>query len=152
MEKMIEQAAYAIMDSSPESSIYIGCDSIRFKKDRKWMARYSVVVVLHIDSKHGCKLFHHTKVLPDYGNLRQRLMQEVQMVTEVALELLPFIENRHVEIHIDINPAPQHKSSVALKEAIGYVMGMTGREPVLKPDAFAATHASDHVARHGYLH
>lgn len=149
---MLERAAMAIIDSPSDSSIYIGCDSIRFKRDRKWYARYSVVVVLHLATRNGCRLFHHTQILPDYGNLRQRLMKEVEIVTQVAAELIDFVEDRHLEIHLDINPNPKHKSSIALKEAMGYVRGMVGIDPVLKPDAFAATHASDHVARHGYLH
>jgi predicted RNase H-related nuclease YkuK (DUF458 family) len=75
------------------------------------------------------------------------MMNEVMFATNAALEIVDFLEGRHMEIHLDINPSPKHKSNVAMKEAMGYVLGNTGIQPMLKPDAWAASHASDHCAR-----
>lgn len=148
MAQAYEKAKEAIRNSSSTSAVYVGCDSIRFKKSGRWFARYSVVVVLHVDGRHGCQLFHKTEVHPDYGNLHQRLMTEVGYAVEVASDLAEVIGERPFQIHLDINPNPKHKSSIAVKEAIGYVRGTMGFDPVLKPDAFTATHAADHVVRH----
>ena len=144
---MIEKARKAIQESSSTSSIYIGADSIRHKRGDKWYARYSTVVILHIDSKHGCKLFHRQVDIPDYGNLKQRLLTEVGYAIEAASELLDVIGERHLEIHIDINPNPRYKSSVAVKEALGYVKGSLGIDAKIKPSSWAATHAADHLVR-----
>lgn len=145
---MIEEARQAILESSPESSVYVGCDSIRHKtKSGQWMARYSTVIVLHIDSKHGCVLFHDSVDLPDYGNLKQRLLTEVQFVVSAATEILDVIGDRRMEIHIDVNPNPKHKSSVAVKEALGWVRGSLGVDAKIKPESWAATHAADHAVR-----
>jgi predicted RNase H-related nuclease YkuK (DUF458 family) len=144
---MFEEAKRAISDSSPTSSVYIGADSIRYKKKDQWWAKYSTVIVLHIDSKHGCKLFHRSVDMPDYGSLKQRLLTEVMYAIEAASEVIEEVGNRHLEIHIDVNPSPRHKSSIAVKEALGYVKGSLGLDAVIKPESWAATHAADHLVR-----
>jgi predicted RNase H-related nuclease YkuK (DUF458 family) len=144
---MYEEAKQAIIDSSLQSSVYVGCDSIRYKKKDKWYARYSTVVILHMDSKKGCRLFHESIDLPDYGNLKQRLMTEVQLAVAAASEIIEVIGDRHMEIHLDLNPSPNHKSNIAVKEAIGWVRGSFGFDPMIKPESFAATHAADHAVR-----
>lgn len=144
---MYDKIRKAIIESSEHSSVYIGCDSIRYRKNEQWFAKYSTVVIIHIDSKHGCKLFHESIDLPDYGNLRQRLLQEVQLATTAAFEVVDVLGNRKLEVHLDINPNPSYKSSVAVKEALGYVRGQLGIDPKIKPHSFAATHAADHLTR-----
>lgn len=143
---MWSKAKQAILESSESSSIYIGCDSLRIKKNNQWFARYSTVVVLHRDSCHGCSIFHDTITLPDFGTLKERLLNEVNFSVQTALELVEYIGDRHLEIHLDINPDPKHKSSIAFKEAMGWVQGM-GFIPKGKPDGFAAMHGADHVGR-----
>jgi predicted RNase H-related nuclease YkuK (DUF458 family) len=147
----IELAAQAIADSSPDSAVYLGCDSDRFKRNvngkSQWFARYSTVVVLHYSSSRGCRLFHDTVEMSDYGSLKQRMLTEVGLAVEHALKLVDVIGDRHFEIHCDVNKDPKHKSFVALSEARGYVLGTLGFEPKFKPDAWAATHCSDHVVR-----
>jgi predicted RNase H-related nuclease YkuK (DUF458 family) len=143
-----DEAREAILKSSPESSVYIGADSIRHKKKNgQWWAKYSVVVVLHTDSKRGCRLFHKTYDEPDYGGLKQRLLNEVNYAVSCASELIDVIGNRPFAVHLDINPDPKHKSSVAVKEALGWVKGQLGIDAVIKPHAFAATHCADHLVR-----
>jgi len=144
---MIEEAKQAILDSSPQSSVYIGCDSIRIRKNKQWYAKYSTVIIVHMDSKRGCKLFHESVDMPDFGNLKQRLLNEVQMAVMAATEIVEVLGDRHMEIHLDINPNPKHKSSVAVKEALGWVKGSLGLDAKIKPHSFAATHAADHVVR-----
>ena len=145
---MIEEAKKAIIASSQQSSVYIGCDSIRFRKNKQWYAKYSTVVIVHMDTKKGGKIFHESVDMPDYGNLKQRLLMEVQLAVTTATEIVDVIGDRHFEIHLDINPNPNHKSSVAVKEALGWVKGSLGMDAKIKPHSFAATHAADHVVRH----
>jgi len=138
----IDDAKAAILESSQNSSVYIGADSIRHKKNGQWYAKYSTVIVVHMDSKRGCKLFHNSVDMPDYGNLRQRLLNEVMYAIEAATEIIDHLGDRHLEIHLDVNPDPKHKSSV------GYVKGTLGLDAKIKPASFAATHAADHAVRH----
>ena len=145
---MIEEAKKAIIASSQQSSVYIGCDSIRFRKNKQWYAKYSTVVIVHMDTNKGGRIFHSSVDMPDYGNLKQRLLMEVQLAVSTATEIIDVIGDRHFEIHLDINPNPNHKSSVAVKEALGWVKGSLGMDAKIKPHSFAATHAADHVVRH----
>ena len=97
---MYDQAKEAILNSSESSSVYIGADSIRFKrKDKQWYARYSVVIILHMDSKHGARLFHNTFELRDYGNRKQRLIAEAGYAIEAAMEIMDVLGDRKLEIH-----------------------------------------------------
>lgn len=144
---MYDKAIDAISRSASDSSVYVGCDSVRFKKNGRWFARYATVIVVHHSTRHGASIFHETEVLDDYGNLKVRLLNEVMFATNAALAIMDHLEGRQLEIHLDINPNPKHKSNVAMKEALSYVMGMSQVVAKLKPDAWAASRASDHCAR-----
>lgn len=145
---MINEAIEAIMKSSKESSIYIGCDSQRFKSKKGFKATYSVVIILHLDSKHGCKLFHFTETLPDYGSLKQRLLTEAGYAVRAGSEIVDFLDGRPLSVHLDLNPSPKYASHTAVKEACGYVMGVMGFMPEIKPNSWAASTAADHIVRH----
>jgi predicted RNase H-related nuclease YkuK (DUF458 family) len=147
MPGTIEEAKKAIAESSPESAVYLGTDSIRFTKKGQKYARYTTIVVLHIDGNHGCRLFENTVVLPDYNSIKQRMLNEVMFTVEHGMEIVDYIGGRPFEIHIDVNKDERHKSNVALKEARGYILGSFGIEPKFKPDAQAATHGADHLVR-----
>lgn len=147
----IEEAKEAISNSSLESSVYIGCDSKRFKRKGIWHARYMTVIIVHKDSSKGCQLFYDEQVLQDWApdkSPKQRLLNEVMFCVNTATEILDVIGDRHFEVHLDLNPSQKYKSNVAVKEALGYVRGNLGVEAKIKPDAFAAMHAADHLVRH----
>jgi predicted RNase H-related nuclease YkuK (DUF458 family) len=145
---VLEAAKLAIQQSSPQSSVYVGCDSIRHrKKDKQWYAKYSTVIIVHMDSNKGCRLFYDTVDLPDYGNLKQRLLMEVQLAVAAATDIIDVLGDRHLEIHIDVNPNPKHKSHVAVKEALSWVKGSLNIDAKIKPYSFAATHCADHLVR-----
>lgn len=136
-----------IFNSSTESSVYIGCDSIRRKLfDDKWIAKYCVVAVLHFDSCRGAKIFHYSVTEQDFGNLYMRLLREVSLAVQAAEMIAPFLNGKNMEIHLDINPDKRYASSVAVKEALGWVAGQ-GFNAKIKPDGWAATHAADHMVK-----
>lgn len=147
-----DEAREAIRKSSKESTVYIGADSVRFKKGTypdgrdKWFARYATVIVVHKDSRHGCNVFSNIVTLPDYGQLRQRLLTEVQLSIDAFTEIETALDGRHLEIHLDVNPDPAHASNIVAKEAAGWVMGM-GVTSMIKPEAWAASTAADYCAR-----
>lgn len=137
----------AIAASSPETVIYIGADSKTFSKGRgdKWCV-YVTVVIIHYDGAHGAKIYKQIEEKKDYGNLRSRLMAEVEYATSTAYELLDVIGERPFQIHLDVNPDPRFKSNIVVKEATGWVLGLFGFPPILKPDAFSASHVADRDA------
>lgn len=136
-----------IQAQSPETKIYIGCDSERFKIGKEWWADYILAIVVHINGKHGCKLFGEVIKERDFDQKvnrpRYRLMNEVYKVSELYLKLADVLEGRDVEVHLDINPSEMHGSSCVINEAIGYIRGTCNVTPLVKPQAFAASYAAD---------
>ena len=143
----LDEVREYITAQSPETKVYLGCDSERFKLDNVWYADYILAIVVHIDGKHGCKLFGEVQRERDYeqkiNRPRFRLMTEAYKLSELYLKLADVLEDRHVEIHLDINPSEKHGSYCALQEAIGYIRGTCNVVPMVKPNAFAASYAAD---------
>lgn len=147
MKLDIEAVRAYIKNCSPESKIYIGCDSERFKANKQWYADYATVVVIHVDGKHGCKIFGEVTREKDYdfkvGRPSIRLMNEVTKVADLYFKLADCIGDRPCEIHLDINPDERYGSSCVVSQAVGYIMGTCNMKPKIKPNAFAASIAAD---------
>lgn len=141
----MEQVKTFIRNSSMESAVYVGCDSHKTTKNGKRETVFITVVVIHIDSCKGGKVFSRTDILPDFKNNRERLMKEVELAVMVAYEVADVVGERPFEVHLDLNPNPNHFSSTCVKEAIGWVKGM-GMTPVIKPDSWAANACADRLA------
>lgn len=150
--KQIEDIIDILYDLDYNTKLYIGTDSVRYKKNDRMMARYATVLVIHMNGCNGCKLFTHTSVEPDYdlkkNRPQMRMMNEVMKSCELYTELAPFIDDFDVEIHCDISLDEKNGSNCAAKAAAGYVLGVTGLEAVFKPNALMASFAADHAA-HG---
>jgi len=137
-----------IESCGPETKIYLGCDSEKIKINGDWYADYIVAIVVHIDGKHGCKIFGQVTRERDYevkrDKPRMRLMNEVYKVAEMYIQLAEIIPN-DIEVHLDINPNLMYNSSIVVNEAIGYIKGMCNVVPLVKPNAFAASYAADRL-------
>ena len=148
MKFNIPQIKEFIDQQGPDTKIYIGVDSERIKRDKIWYADYTAAIVIHIDGKHGCKLFGEVTRERDYDRVDRpntRLMMEVFKVSELYLKLAEVLEDRAVEVHLDINPDESYTSSNVVAQAIGYIRGTCNVEPLVKPRAFAATYAADRM-------
>jgi predicted RNase H-related nuclease YkuK (DUF458 family) len=145
----INQVAEFVQAQGPNTRIYLGADSERYRVDGVWWAEYTVAVVVHIDGCHGCKIFGEITKERDYDQRASkpamRLMNEVYRVSEMFQKLIPVLEDRHVEVHLDINPSEMHGSSCVVQQAIGYIRGTCNVIPMVKPDAFAASYAADRL-------
>ena len=145
----IEEVKQYILAQSPETKVYVGADSERFMINNVWHADYTLAVVVHIDGKRGCKIFGEVQRERDFDQQRDkprmRLMNEVYKVAELYMKLADVLEDRHVEVHLDINPDEHHGSSCVISEATGYIRGMCNVVPMVKPNAFAASYAADRL-------
>ena len=81
-------------------------------------------------------------------SIKERMLVEVAKSIEVAYDLCSlFTEyNIEMEVHADINTSPQFKSNEALKEAMGYILGM-GFAFKAKPEAFASSCCANKAVR-----
>jgi uncharacterized protein len=136
-----------IKAQTPETKIYLGCDSERLKINGEWFADYVLAIVVHINGNNGCKLFgevHRERVYDAKpGKPAMRLMTEVYKTSELYLKLAEVLEGRHVQVHLDINPNDRYGSSCVVQQAIGYIKGTCNVVPFVKPNAWAASYAAD---------
>jgi predicted RNase H-related nuclease YkuK (DUF458 family) len=143
----IDEVKDFILAQTPETKIYIGGDSERFLLGKDWYADYIMVVVVHINGNNGCKIFGEVVRERDWDQKRDkprmRLMNEVYKIAELYLKLHDVLEDREVQVHLDINPNEMHGSSCVINEAVGYIKGMCNVVPMVKPKAFAASYAAD---------
>lgn len=137
----------------PETKVYFGCDSERHLKDGVWYANYITVIVVHIDGCRGCRIFGEVVRERDYDSdfskPFQRMMTEARLVADLHSRFKDIFEDFEVYIHLDCNPKKTAGSSVAAEAAAGYVKGVTQVEPLLKPNAFAASYAADRAIEIG---
>lgn len=143
----LEEVKTFIEAQGPDTKIYLGCDSERLRVNDKWHADYILAIVVHINGNNGCKIFGEVQRERDYDQKQERprfrLMNEVYKVSELYLKLADVLDDRHVEVHLDINPNEMHGSSCVINEAIGYIKGTCNVIPLVKPKAFAASYAAD---------
>ena len=81
-------------------------------------------------------------------SVNQRMLQEVAKSIEVAYALCKLftLYNVDMEVHADIITNPNFKSNDALKEAMGYILGM-GFAFKAKPHAFASSNCANKVVQ-----
>ena len=143
----IDEVRDFIMSQSPETKVYIGGDSERFLVGKDWYADYIMVVVVHINGNNGCKIFGEVQRERDWDQKRDkprmRLMNEVYKIAELYIKLHDVLQDREVQVHLDINPDEMYGSSCVINEAVGYIKGMCNVIPMVKPKAFAASYAAD---------
>lgn len=139
-----------ILQQSPETKIYIGGDSERINTKEGWVIDYTLAVVVHIDGKHGAKIFGEVQRERDYNfdkvsKPRFRLMNEIYKISNLYLELYDVLDGRDIEVHLDINPSQLYGSSCVINEAIGYIKATCNVTPMVKPKAWAASYAADRL-------
>ena len=121
--------------------VYIGTDS----QVKQTLTEFASVIVF-LRQKSGGFMFIHNDKTTQNLHIKERMLLEVSKSIEIAYELCDlFIEyDIEMEIHADINTNSQFKSNDALKDAMGYIMGM-GFAFKAKPDAFASSCCADKV-------
>lgn len=141
-----------ISESSATTKFYVGSDSARYKHRGVWVAEYATVIIVHKDGNKGGRIFRQRIRMRDFDQVKSkpflRLMQEVYLTSEVYLEFAHLLSDFHTEIHMDINANEKHGSSCVVTQAIGYIRGTCNVEPMIKPEAFAASFGADRVASH----
>jgi predicted RNase H-related nuclease YkuK (DUF458 family) len=150
--RQVEDIVELLSTLDTRTKVYLGCDSVRYFKKGRAYGRFATVCIIHKNGNNGCKIFSNISYEPDYDvkkdRPKMRMLNEVRKVCELYNQLIPFIDEFDIEIHLDINTDPKHGSNCAANEAAGYVLGMTGIQPKLKPDSWAASFGADGVA-HG---
>ena len=106
---------------------------------------FATVIVFLRERKGGFMFIHHDLSRKEMS-LRERMITEVGKSVEVAYALCDLLDKYDValEVHADINTDPYFQSNIALREAMGYILGM-GFTFKAKPEAFASSNCADKV-------
>jgi uncharacterized protein len=103
-------------------------------------------VIVFLREGHGGFMFIHNERTTQQYSIKERMLVEVAKSIEIAYELcnLFTLYNIDMEVHADINTNPHFKSNDALREAMGYILGM-GFAFKAKPEAFASSSCANKV-------
>ena len=141
IKELVEQTLIREKEAGHRLKLCIGSDS----QVRGNVVEFATVIVFLREKKGGFMFIHNDKMTNNMS-LKERMITEVAKSVEVAYGLCDLLDRYHVEleVHADINTDPSFKSNTALKEAMGYILGM-GFVFKAKPHAFASTSCADKV-------
>ena len=126
-----------------EMKVCIGTDSQVKGKETEF-----ATVIVFIRKGKGGFMYIHNEITKQRMSIKQRMLMEVGKSIEVAYALCNIFSRFSVdmEVHADINTNPNFKSNDALKEAMGYIVGM-GFAFKAKPEAFASSNCANKVVQ-----
>jgi predicted RNase H-related nuclease YkuK (DUF458 family) len=135
IREAVEEAIIRETEAGNKLKVCIGTDSQVKGKETE----FATVIVFLREGRGGFMFIHNEKTLQPYS-IKERMLMEVAKSIEIAYELCTLFTEYDVdmEVHADINTNPQFKSNEALREAMGYILGM-GFAFKAKPEAFAST-------------
>ncbi|WP_299674550.1 ribonuclease H-like YkuK family protein [uncultured Tenacibaculum sp.] len=138
---IIEKAIVREQKEGYNLKICVGSDSQAYKSH----IEYATAIVVLREGKGGFMFMRNLKGTKQIS-IKERMLKEVTMSVETAYAICNILDKYNValEVHADINTDPKFQSNVALKDAMGYILGM-GFEFKAKPYAFASSSCADKV-------
>lgn len=141
-----EEVSHVLMrekETGHELKVCIGTDS----QVKGRQTEFATVIVFLRKGKGGF-MYIHNETTSQRMTIRERMLMEVHKSIEVAYGLCNSFGRYGVEmeVHADINTNPNFKSNDALKEAMGYIVGM-GFAFRAKPEAFASSNCANKVVQ-----
>ncbi|RYY60900.1 MAG: hypothetical protein EOO05_08285 [Chitinophagaceae bacterium] len=121
--------------------VCIGTDSQVKGKETE----FATVIVFLREGRGGFMFIHNDRTRQQFS-IKERMLTEVAKSIDIAYQLCNLFTEYNVdmEVHADINTNPHFKSNDALKEAMGYILGM-GFAFKAKPEAFASSSCANKV-------
>ena len=147
IKQPIEDEVRAVLvrerEAGHELKVCIGTDS----QVKSKITEFATVIVFIRKGKGGF-MYIHNEITKQKMSIKQRMLMEVGKSIEVAYALCNIFSRYSVdmEVHADINTNPNFKSNDALKEAMGYIVGM-GFAFKAKPEAFASSTCANKVVQ-----
>ncbi|WP_299883256.1 ribonuclease H-like YkuK family protein [uncultured Lacinutrix sp.] len=138
---ILEDAIIREQKAGHRLKVCVGSDSQAYNSH----VEYATVIVVLREGKGGFMFMRNYKGTKQIG-IKERMLKEVTMSVEVAYAICDILDKYNValEVHADINTDPKFESNVALKDAMGYILGM-GFVFKAKPYAFASSSCADKV-------
>ena len=130
-------------EAGHQMKVCIGTDSQVKGKETEF-----ATVIVFIRKGKGGFMYIHNEISLKKMSIKERMLTEVSKSIEVAFDLCRIftLYDVDMEVHADINTNPHFKSNDALKEAMGYILGM-GFAFKAKPEAFASSNCANKVVQ-----
>lgn len=147
IKQSIEDEVRAVLmrenEMGHELKVCIGTDSQIKGKETEF-----ATVIVFIRKGKGGFMYINNEITEQRMSIKQRMLTEVGRSIDIAYSLCDLFTafNVDMEVHADINTNPNFKSNDALKEAMGYIMGM-GFVFKAKPHAFASSSCANKVVQ-----
>lgn len=141
IKEAVERTIVQEYELGNKLKVCIGTDS----QVRGAEIHFATVIVFLREGKGGF-MYIHSEISRKPMSLRERMITEVGKSVDIAYQLCDLLDTYEValEVHADINTDPYFQSNVALREAMGYILGM-GFTFKAKPEAFASSNCADKV-------
>jgi predicted RNase H-related nuclease YkuK (DUF458 family) len=141
IKEAVEQVIIKESDAGNNLKVCIGTDS----QVKGKITEFATVIVFLREGRGGFMFLHNDSTTHQYS-IKERMLVEVAKSIEIAYELCDLftLYDVDMEVHADINTNPQFKSNEALREAMGYILGM-GFAFKAKPEAFASSCCANKV-------
>lgn len=135
IKEAVEEAILRETEAGNRLKVCIGTDSQ--VKGRE--TEFATVIVFLREGRGGFMFIHNEKTTQQHS-IKERMLVEVAKSIEIAYALCDLftLYDVDMEVHADINTNPNFKSNEALREAMGYILGM-GFAFKAKPEAFASS-------------
>ncbi|MDP4711705.1 MAG: ribonuclease H-like YkuK family protein [Saprospiraceae bacterium] len=139
LAEAVENSILSEKAAGNKLKVCIGTDS----QVRNEVIEFATVIVFLRQKKGGFMFIANDRTTKKMS-LKERMISEVAKSVEVAYSLCDLLDAHDVEleVHADINTDPLFESNTALKEAMGYILGM-GFVFKAKPEAFASSSCAD---------
>jgi uncharacterized protein len=143
IEQEVRRVIVREKEAGHQLKVCIGTDSQVKSREIEF-----ATVIVFIRKGKGGFMYIHNETSTQRMSVKQRMLLEVAKSIEAAYALcrLFTIYNVDMEVHADINTNPNFKSNDALKEAMGYILGM-GFAFKAKPHAFASSNCANKVVQ-----
>jgi uncharacterized protein len=147
VQRPIEEEVRAVLENEKAQGhalkVCIGTDSQVKSRETEF-----ATVIVFVRKGKGAFMYIHNQTSMQKMSIKERMLTEVVMSIDIAYRLCNIFSRFGVdmEVHADINTNPAFKSNDALKDAMGYIMGM-GFAFKAKPEAFASSSCANKVVQ-----
>ncbi len=139
IKEAVEKVIITETEAGKKLKVCIGTDSQQHHGETE----FATVIVFLRQGAGGFMYINNYRETKHF-TLKERMLLEVAKSIEIAYELCDLftLYDVDMEVHADINTNPNFESNVALRDAMGYILGM-GFAFKAKPDAFASSCCAD---------
>jgi predicted RNase H-related nuclease YkuK (DUF458 family) len=137
------------MKRNPTVRIYMGTDA-KLKRKKKTYIYVTTICFRHPDN--GVHVIHKKdifKINTIGASIFEKLWKEVEITVDVLTYLLTFLDKSKITVDLDYNVIKKHYSNKVHDNAKGWVSSL-GVDVRTKPNAWAASSASDYLSNHTY--